>query len=155
MSNAQNSELEVQFKPESGKAVIEGKTVVPFQAFVTLILQRKVPELFKEWGKEPVIVNSELLTSLASAPQDDQENRGNLILVTLGMGFVGGVALLALVQLALLFMNIAFGKREFAVLGGGIVALGLLMTSLMKARRMPKGDKLTETIENVASFLGK
>ena len=59
-------ELEVQFRPDTGKAVVEGKTVVPFQALVTLILQRKVQLLFKQWGKEPVIVASELLTSLAS-----------------------------------------------------------------------------------------
>ena len=150
-----SSELEVQFKPESGKAVIEGKTVVPFQAFVTLILQRKVLKLFKDWGKEPIIVNSELLTHLASAPQDSQENRGNLILVTLGMGFIGGVACFALLQLALIFLDITFGKREFAILGGGILALAALTAVLMKARRMPLGEKLTETIENVASFLGK
>jgi len=150
-----SSELEVQFKPESGKAIIEGKTVVPFQALVTLILQRKVLKLFKDWGKEPIIVNSELLTHLASAPQDSQENRGNLILVTLGMGFIGGVALFALLQLALLFLDISFGKREFAILGGGIIALAALTAVLMKARRMPRGEKLTETIENVASFLGK
>ena len=52
-----NGELEVRFKPESGKAVIEGKTVVPFQAFVALILQRKVPNLLKTWGKVPIIVD--------------------------------------------------------------------------------------------------
>lgn len=150
-----SSELEVQFKPETGKAVIEGKTVVPFQAFVTLVLQRKVLKLFKDWGKDPVIVNSELLTHLASAPQDSQDNRNNLILVTLGIGFVVGIAAFALLQLALLFLDIRFGVRELGVIGGGIAALALLVGVLMKARRMPRGEKLTETIENVASFLGK
>ncbi len=150
-----SSELEVQFKPDSGKAVIEGKTVVPFQAFVTLVLQRKVLKLFKDWGKEPIIVNSELLTHLASAPQDSQENRTNLILVTLGMGFIGGIACFALLQLALLFLDITFAKRELTMVGGGILGLALLTAILMKMRRMPKNEKLTETIENVASFLGK
>lgn len=150
-----SSELEVQFKADTGKAVIEGKTVVPFQAFVTLVLQRKVLKLFKDWGKEPVIVNSELLTHLASAPQDSQENRGNLIMVTLGMGLVAGIALFALIQLGLLLIDIRLNVRELGLIGGGIVVLAALVGILMKARRMPRGEKLTETIENVASFLGK
>jgi len=150
-----SSELEVQFKPETGKAVIEGKTVVPFQAFVTLVLQRKVLKMFKEWGKDPVIVNSELLTHLASAPQDSQENRGNLIMVTLGLGMVAGIALFALLQFGLLFVDVRLGARELGLIGGGIIVLAILVGMLMKMRRMPRGEQLTETIENVASFLGK
>ncbi|HCI03610.1 TPA: hypothetical protein DE059_01655, partial [Candidatus Peribacteria bacterium] len=63
-------DLEVKVKEEKMKAIIEGRTAVPFKTFVGLVLQRKVFPLFKKWGDEPVIINSELLTTLASAAQD-------------------------------------------------------------------------------------
>jgi len=155
-NNAQShSELEVQFKPDSGKAVIEGKTVIPFQAFVTLILQRKVLGLFKQWGKEPIIVGSELLTGLASAGQDNKENRANLILVSIGVGAVVGIAIFAIIQLILLFWKITLGVRELTIIGGGIIVLGLLLALLTKLQKIPRGEKITDAIEDLSSFLSK
>src|SRR3990167_9608247 len=119
MNHASNGETEVQFKPELGKAVIEGKTTVPFQSLVTLILQRKVLTLFKQWGKEPVIIGSELLTGLASAPQDSQENRSHLVHVSLGVGVLLGVALFSLVLVALQLAQITLGQRELLMIAGG------------------------------------
>lgn len=150
-----DDELEVSFKPETGKAVIEGKTAVPFQSFVTLILQRKVQTLFKDHGKQPVVIGSELLTRLASAPQDSQENRSRLVLVSLGLGAVGGVAVFSAVQLALLFSDFPLTWKEHAIILGCIVGLGLLSALLMKIQRLPKSDKLTDSVENIARFLGK
>lgn len=155
MPHEPSDELEVSFKPETGKAVIEGKTAVPFQAFVQLILQRKVQTLFKDRAKEPVIVGSELLTRLASAPQDSQENRGQLVLVSLGIGAVAGVAFLSAIQLVLLVAEYPFTWKEHAIILGCIAGLALLSALLMKIQRLPKSEKLTDTVENVARFLGK
>lgn len=153
MNNLDSNELEVQFKPESGKAVIEGKTVVPFQAFVTLVLQKKVLQLAKTWGKHPVILDSELLTSLASAPGDSQENRSNMIMVGLITGVLLGITGLAVLQIALLLVKIPLGYKELGIIAGSIVAVMLLLMMAMKMRKMPKGDKLVETIEGIASFM--
>lgn len=154
MSN-QSSELEVNFRPETGKAVIEGKTVVPLQAFVTLILQRKVLNMLKTWGKHPVVVDSELLTSLASAPQDSKENRSNMILVSLGLGIFGGIGLYSAVQAGLYFLDIILGLKEHLIVAGTIISLGLVGLLMMKAQKMPRGEKLVETIEEMSSFLKK
>lgn len=151
MSN-QDNELEVQFKPETGKAVIEGKTVVPFQAFITLVLQKKVLQLAKTWGKHPVIIDSELLTSLASAPGDSQENRSNMVMVSLITGVLLGITGLAILQIALLLVKIPLGYKELGIIAGSIVAVFLLLMVAMKMRK-PKSEKLVEAMEHVASFL--
>ncbi len=151
----QSDELEVSFKPESGKAVIEGKTVVPFQAFVQLILQRKVQTLFKDHGKQPVIVGSEMLTKLASAPQDSRENTGHLVLVSIGLGAIGGIAVFSAVQLVLMLSNFALTWKEHTIILGCIAGVAALGGLLMYVQKMPKSDKLTDTVENVARFLGK
>lgn len=155
MPHDESDELEVNFKPETGKAIIEGKTAVPFQAFVQLILQRKVQVLFKDTGKESIIVGSELLTKLASAPQDSKENRSQLVLVSMGLGAVGGVAAFSVVQLVLLFAEFPFTWKEHAIILGVIVGVAALGALLMYMQRMPKNDKLTDTVESVARFLGK
>ena len=155
MTDHENDELEVSFKPETGKAVIEGKTAVPFQSFITLILQRKVQTLFKDLGKQPVVVSSELLTRLASAPQDSRENTGHLVLVSLGLGAVGGVAAFSAVQLVLLLSNVALTWKEHSIIVGCIAGIALVGGILMRIQRMPKSDKLTESVESVARFLGK
>lgn len=150
-----SSELEVHFKPETGKAVIEGKTTVPFQSFVALILQRKVQSLFKTWGKRPIIVESELLTSLASAPQDSQENRSNLVLVSIVTGILIGIAGLSIVQLALLPVEIVLGYRELGIIAGSILLLIILMVAAGKMQRKQKSEKLLETMEKMAGMLKK
>ncbi|HVW66987.1 MAG TPA: hypothetical protein VHA78_04650 [Candidatus Peribacteraceae bacterium] len=148
-----DNELEVKFKPETGKAVIEGKTVVPFQAFVTLVLQKKVLSLTKTWGKHPVIVDSELLTSMASAPQDNQENKSNMILVSMILGIIFGVAGFSVIQIALLLVKIPLGIKELSIIVGSILAVILVGALVMNMQRKPKGEKLVETIEGISSFL--
>lgn len=155
MPNDESNELEVSFKPETGKAVIEGKTAIPFQSFVTLILQRKVQLLFKEHAKEPIVINSDLLTKLASAPQDSRENTGHLVLVSIGLGAIGGVAVFSAIQLVLLFSNFPLTWKEHAIIVGCIAGVAALGALLMYVQRMPKSDKLTDSVENIARFLGK
>lgn len=156
ISPPKEKELEVHFKADSGKAVIEGKTTIPFQAFVTLILQRKVFALFKDWGKEPVIISSELLTSLASAPQDSVENRGRIVMVSLGVGILTGISLFALLLAGLVWLNVGLGVKEFLLIGGGILGAALLIVLVMRLQKMRRGsEKIVEAMEGVASFLSK
>ena len=147
--------VEVSLKIDQQRAVVEGKTSVPFQTFITLVLQRKVLPLMKQWGKEPVILNSELLAGLASAPQDSVENRTKLLLVTLGLGTVLGVFLLSSAQLTLTFLNTSLQQREFLIISGGILGLALLTATLGRLQRAPRNDKIEETIEKIASMLPK
>lgn len=148
-----SGELEVNFKPETGRAVIEGKTVVPFQAFVTLVLQKKILPFTKTWGKHPVVIDSELLTSLASAPQDSRENISTMVLVSLIAGVLLGVAGLAAAEALFLFLQTPLGIKEHLVLLGSIALLVILLALFMKMQRMPRGEKLLETIESVSGFL--
>lgn len=148
-----HTDLEVHMKPESGKAVIEGKTVVPFQSFVTLVLQRKVLSMLKQWGKHPVIVDSELLTSMASAPQDSRENRSNVVLVSMMLGIVLGVALFAVMQILLLLINVPLAMRELLIILGSIGGIVIVAIAVMKLRSLPKGEKIVDTVERISSFL--
>ena len=151
----EQADLEIELKTESNRAVITGKTAVPFRTFVGLILQRKVLQLFKQWGEEPVILSSELLTNLASAPQDSQENRTHLIIVTLGVGVLGGIFALAAVQAALLLWRIPLGMQEFLLITGGLIALAVLTSILARLQKLNRGQKIADTMEKVAQFLSK
>ncbi len=153
MDESSIKEMEVQFRPDTGKAVVEGKTMVPFQALVTLILQRKVQLLFKQWGKEPVIVSSELLTSLASAPQDSQENKAQQLLVAMGVGILGGVGGMALVLAILETVQVFVTRKDLLVVAGVIFGVGCVCVALMRVQRVKRGVKMVENIENLSSFL--
>jgi hypothetical protein len=146
-------ELEVQFRQDSGKAVIEGKTAVPFQSLVTLILQRKVQLLFKQWGKEPVVVAGELLTSLASAPQDSQENKAQQLLVAMGVGILAGVGGMALALAILETVQVFVTRKELLIVAGVIFGVGFIVFGLMRVQRVKKGEKMVENIEKLSSFL--
>jgi hypothetical protein len=154
LPNAQK-DLEVKLKSDQGKAVIEGKTAVAFQAFVTLVLQRKVFGLFKSWGEEPVVVSAELLASLASAPQDSQENRAHLVTVTLGVGIVLGVFVMSVLQLSLIANGITLSVRELGLIAGGILLLAILARMLVRLQRRKRSDKVTEAMESLSSLLSK
>ncbi|OGJ57431.1 hypothetical protein A3H22_02500 [Candidatus Peribacteria bacterium RIFCSPLOWO2_12_FULL_55_15] len=147
--------VEISLKVDQQRAIVEGKTSVPFQTFITLVLQRKVLPLMKQWGKEPVIVNSELLTGLASAPQDSVENRTKLLLVTLGLGTVLGVFALSSAQLTLTFLNTGLRQREFLIISGGLLGLAILTVMLGRLQRTQRNDRIEETIEKIASMLPK
>ncbi len=148
-------DLEVKVKEEKARAIIEGRTSVPFKTFVGLVLQRKVFPLFKKWGDEPVIINSELLTNLASAAQDSQENRSQLVLVTLGVGALTGVFFFAIGQVILLAAGVTLATRELLIVAGGLVGLTILVSILDRLRRKGKGEKIVEKMEKVASLVSK
>ena len=148
-------DLEVKLKTEEAKAIIEGKTPVPFKTLVALILQRKVIPLFKKWGDEPIIINSELLTSIASAPQDSQENRNHLVLVTLGVGVLVGVFCFSIFQFLLQSFGFALGRTELIAICILLVGVAGMTSVLMKVQRKSRAQKIADTMERVAGLLGK
>jgi uncharacterized protein YhaN len=147
--------MDAKLKTDHGKAIVEGKTAVPFKTFVGLVLQRKVLQLFKQWGKEPVIIDSELLTDLASAEQDSQENREQLITVTLGVGILAGVFVLTVVQIALAPWGIYLKERELLIIAGVILGLAVLAFLLGRIKKKDKSQKLTDTMEKITSIVSK
>lgn len=146
------NELEVQLRQENGKTVIEGHTPVPFQSLVALILQRKVGTMFKKWGTDPVVVTSELLTQLASAPQDSRENRTKLITVTLGVGIVFGVFAFGVVLLLLDAAQMQLTQQNLLWLCGGILAVGVVGATVAKMQRNKQGEKLVDTMEKITGL---
>ena len=148
-------DIEVSLRSDGTKAVVEGKTVVPFKTFVMLIIQRKVTTLFKDWGTAPVVVDAELLTNLAGAAQDNQENRIHLVLVTLGIGVIGGVLALAVLQFGLLTIHISMGKQELAILAGGLVGVGVIGWLLGKIQVRGGGQRVLDSMERAATLLSK
>lgn len=145
-------DVEVQLRTENGKTIIDGRTPVPFQSLVGLILQRKVSTMFKKWGNDPVVVTSELLTQLASAPQDSRENRTKLITVTLGVGMVAGVFGFGVVLLVLDAARIQLTQQNLLWLCGGILAVGGVGAAMAKLQRNKKGERLVETMEKITGM---
>lgn len=149
-------EVEVEIGNAGGKAIIEGKTPVPFKTFVSLILQRKVQTLFKRNSDDPVIVSSDLLTALASAPQDKHEDRSKLVLVSLAMGILGGVFLAVAVFLILMLFDIRPDMQQLSIVLGviaGVVVLGLLLQKSQK--KSPFAEKLVESMEKMTELVSK
>ena len=147
------SDLEVPLKSDPVRAIVEGKTAVSFQSLVGLVLQRKVLSLFKQWGKEPVILPSELLTAIAATPQDNADNRQKLVLVTLGAGVVAGVFISCIVGLGLVLLRVPLGVREFGIVAGSIALVAVVGWLLMKVQGKSSAEQVTETMEKVANFL--
>ncbi|MDP6561721.1 MAG: hypothetical protein QF793_02230 [Candidatus Peribacteraceae bacterium] len=147
--------MDAKLKTDHGKAIVEGKTAVPFKTFVGLVLQRKVLNLFKQWGKEPVIIDSELLTDLASAPQDSQENKEQLVTVTLGVGILVGIFVLTIAQIALAPWGVYLKERELLIIAGVILGLGVLTFILSRAKKKGKSQKLTDTMEKITNVVSK
>ncbi len=148
------SEVEVDLS-DGGRAIVEGKTSVPFRTFVSLILQRKVQSVFKKSQDDPVIVSSELLTALASAPDDKQEDRGKLVLVTLGVGVLVGVFLSTVALMLLMSANIVPTFTDYGIVVGIMVCLALLVGILQRMQLGSTKQKIYEGMEKVTDLLSK
>ena len=155
MAVLKSSDMEVELKMEGTRAVIAGKTSVPFSTFVRLVLERKLGNVLKGSGEEPIVLGSELLTSLASAPQDSRENQTKFTLVTLGSGVLLGVFLFSLIQILLLAFGIASGVRDYGVVAGILAGLVVLVLILERLKRRKKADKITEAMERLTSLFSK
>jgi hypothetical protein len=149
-------DIELDIPSGTGKAVIEGKTAVPFRTFVTLILQRKVQHIFKTSQDEPVIVSSDLLTKLASAPSDKQEDRSKLTLVTFGVGVIAGIFISAAALLGLLLFRIQISVKDLSILLGGIGVVVVIAVIVLKTqRRAGFKEKLQESMEKVTELVSR
>ena len=149
-------DIELDISNEGGKAIIEDKTSVPFRTFVSLILQRKVQTLFKKCQDEPVIVGSELLTALASAPDDRQEDRGKLVLVTMGVGIVAGVFLAVAIFAGLMLFNVYPQMKELHIVLAALIFVAIVVVILQNSQKK-KGfkEKLYESMEKVTDLVTK
>lgn len=148
-------DLEIDITNESVKAIIKGKTGVPFKTLVKLILQRKVTALFEKWGNDAIVINSELLTDLASAPQDNEDNRMHMIYVTFAVGMFAGIFTFVLLQLILLVANIQLFMENLLFILLTMLGVMLIGWVTIKARRRPKGTKLYDAMESIASVVPK
>ncbi len=156
MSKRLSSDYEVSIRAEHSKAVIEGKTAVPFKTLVTLILERRVLGLFKNWSNEPVIINTTLLTDIASTEQDINAGKSHYVLVTLGSGIVVGIFLAAFSQLLLSFFSITFGKKELFFVSGSLLVIGLLVFVLARTQQKTKqAEKVVETMDKISMLFSK
>jgi len=152
---SETADLEIELKTEQNRAIIAGKTSVPFRTFVGLVLQRKVFQLFKQWDKEPVILSSELLTQLASAPQDSQENRSHIIIVTLGVGTLFGIFVFSLGQVVLSLLGFELGTNELMLVAGSLVALAVLAVVLARMQKLARAQRIADMMERTAAFLSR
>lgn len=149
-------EIEVDIDNTSGKAVIEGKTSVPFKTFVSLILQRKVQTLFKRGSDDPVIVSSDLLTALASAPQDKHEDKGKLVLVTFGVGILVGIFATIVFFLGLMLLQIEAEMKDLGIALAVIAGIAVLAMLLQKSQKKSGfTEKLYESMEKVTDLVSK
>lgn len=139
---------------DGGRVVIEGKTGVPFKTFVGLILQRKVQTL-KPAQDELVIVSGDLLTKLASAPEDSHEDRSKLVLVTLGIGILSGVFLSAVALLAMSLVNIHPRNSDLMILVGAFVGIAILVSILQRIQGASTKQKVYEKMEKVTDLLSR
>lgn len=155
MTAKRHRDLEVDLTIEGSKAIIEGKTSVPFKTFVNLILKRKVINLIKDSGDEPVIVSSKMLTDLASAPDDSTENRTQLIMVTLAVGILGGVFIFALAMIGLLSLRITLERFDFIIVAVVLLGLAGLAAAMGKTKKKNRGQKIADTMEHIASIVSK
>jgi hypothetical protein len=151
---ASDGAIEVGISHQDGKAIIQGKTTVPFKTFVSLILQRKVQQLFKQFQDEPVIVGSDLLTNLASAPDDRQEDRASLVLVTLGTGMYLGLLLAAIIVLVLTLLDVPFSVIYTGIAIAALLAVMAIVVIIQKMQnRRGAAQRLYEEMEKVASMV--
>jgi len=97
-------------------------------------------------------VGSELLTSLASAPQDNPENRAKLVTVTLGVGIVAGVFVSAVALLTLDMLGVVIGQKELLIVAGGIAGLIVLAALIGKLQQRRRSDRTLEAMEKITSL---
>ncbi len=147
--------VEVSISQENGKAVIQGKTSIPFKMFVSLILQRRVQTLFKDHQNEPIIIGSDLLTTLASAPDDRQEDRGKLVTITLGVGALLGIFVSCAALMILMFLNIQPTITDLSIVLIVLLSVCLVGMIVQRAQGTTMKQKVYEQMERISDMLSK
>ncbi len=150
----ESKDVEVDLTHENGKAVIEGKTSVPFKTFVGLILQRKITAFFKDNKDEPVIISSDLLTKLASAPDDKQEDRAKLVILALGIGMLMGVFVETAILLLMSSLNTHPSTNQLFLILGVLVGLVILGLIVEKVQNTNVKQVVYDRVEQINNMLG-
>jgi hypothetical protein len=150
----ESKDVEVDLTHENGKAVIEGKTSVPFKTFVGLILQRKITAFFKDNKDEPVIISSDLLTKLASAPDDKQEDRAKLVILALGLGVLMGVFVETAILLLMSSLNTHPSTNQLFLILGVLVGLVILGLIVEKIQNTNVKQVVYDKVEQINNMLG-
>lgn len=148
-------DIEVSVRESATKAVIEGKTAVPFQSFVKLVLQRKVQALFKDWQNEPIVVSSSLLSTLANSPADSREDRGRLVLTSIVIGTCFGVFLTSLALLVLILLEVDVGPRELLTVVVVLFLLALLLQAAEKLNIDAYKQAVVDKVERIADVISR
>ncbi len=146
--------VEVDISHDNGKAIIEDKTAVPFKTFVGLILQRKVQALFKSHQNDPVIIDSDLLTKLASAPDDRPEDRTKMVVLSLGIGILMGIFIETAILLLLNSLNIQLTFVQLLLILGVLVGLVILGLIIEKIQQTNVKQVIYDKIEQIGNMLG-
>jgi len=149
-------DVKVTLKPVQGEqAVIEGKTTVPFHAFVKLILQRKIQGLVKDAQDEPVILSSDLLTKIASAPNESLEDRSKVLLTACVIGFCGGFFAAAFAIVVLGMMGVEIGQKELMVALTVLLVVALAVYGALQVHTRKVREKFVEKIERIADMFSR
>ena len=148
-------QLPLREPDEEESAIVEGKTSIPFSTFVQLVLKKKVMSLFKEWGDDPIIFSSVLLTKIANCPQDTTEDKNKIILTAMTLGLCLGVAFTMLGILVLWTLGVDIGQKELLVATAALLVVGSAVFASMRIHTSKHIQKLTEHVENVSEMFSK
>jgi len=151
-----NRDVHMPVKTSEGeKVVIEGKTSIPFGSFVKLILRRKVQKLFKDWQSEPVIIESELLTAIASAPEDPMEDKSKVIMSAVVIGFCFGMFLTGLALSLLNMAGITIGQAELLTGLAVLLAMAVAVHIASRIHTRKAKEQIVEKVEQIADLFAK
>lgn len=151
-----SSDVKVNLRPQQSElAVIEGKTTVPFNAFVKLILQKKIQGLVKDAQDEPVILSSDLLTKIASAPGESLEDRSKVLLTACVIGFCGGFFVAAFAIVFLGMMGVEIGQKELIVALTVLLVVALAVYGALQIHTRKIKELFIEKIERIAEMFSR
>ncbi len=149
-------DVKLNIKTPSGEqAIIEGKTAVPFATFMKLMLQKKLQPLVKDWQSEPVIISSDLLTKIASAPAESLEDRSKVLLTACVIGFCGGFFVAAFAIVVLGMMGVEIGQKELLVALTVLLVIALVVYSALQVHTRKIKEQFIEKIERIADMFSR
>lgn len=148
-------DVQVAMKGRSEHAVIEGKTAVPFGSFMKLIQNRKVQSLMKKWQNESVVLSSDLLTHIASAPGESHEDRSKVILTAMVIGLAFGIFVTGVAIFFMGSLGYTIGQRELIAGMGVLLVLAIAVYSAMRMQSSNMKQDLIEKIEKISDVFSK
>lgn len=151
-----SADAKVAMRTSDGdEVIVEGKTGIPFNLFVKLLLKRKIQTLFKDWQDEPIVISSELLTKIASAPEDNAEDRSKIVLTALVIGLCFGMFISAVALVGLSMVGIIIGAKELIVALCVLLAVAVAVYGALQIHSHKIKQQLVEKVEEVADVFAK